>query len=420
MINFKQVLSDQKEELTRLNLNSLIPREAEQLWKKETGLIRIITGVRRSGKSTLALQQLAATQFAYVNFDDERLTGLRSEELNELLTAVYEVYGDITCFFFDEIQNTPNWSLFVNRLKRAGNRVIVTGSNSKLLSAELATHLTGRFTTIELFPFSFREFLVAKTEVNRAETTREKGIIKSKFEEYSLIGGFPEIIKGEEPISYARDLFYSIINRDILFRHKINHTRAFKDLAAFLVLNTGKEISFNRLKNIFSLGSAHTARNYVAFLEEAYLISTIGKFSYKHQETLRYRKSYVIDIAFYRSLMPAGSPNTGFVYETLVFQHLFRFRQTLGIELFYYKGKREVDFVVKRPDGALKLIQVCQDLMAPGTMKREVNGLLEASEILRSDNLTIINDHLAEIKTIENKKIRFVPLIDCLSHDDIL
>ncbi len=118
--------------------------------------------------------------------------------------------------------------------------------------------------------------------------------------------------------------------------------------------------------------------------------------------------------------MPAGSPNTGFIIETLVFQDLFRFRQTLGIELFYYKGKREVDFVVKRPDGSLKLIQVCQDLMAPGTMNREMNGLLEASEILHCDDLTIINDQLDEIKTIENKKIRFVPMIDWLSRGEVL
>jgi uncharacterized protein len=417
--NFKQILSDQKEELNKLNISSLIPREAEELWKKETGLIRIITGVRRSGKSTLALHHLVSTHFAYVNFDDERLTDLKSEELNELLTAVYEVYGDVKCFFFDEIQNTPNWSLFVNRLQRAGGRVIVTGSNSKLLSTELATHLTGRFTTIELFPFSFHEFLVARNSVSRAQTTREKGIRNSMFEEYARIGGFPEIIKGEEPISYARDLFYSIINRDILFRHKINHTRAFKDLSVFLVINTGKEISYNRIKNIFSLGSAHTARNYVDFLEEAYLISTIGKFSYKHQETLRNRKSYVIDIAFYQSLMPAGSPNTGFIIETLVFQYLFRFRQTQGIELFYYKGKNEVDFVIKRPGGSLKLIQVCKELMAPGTLKREVKGLIEASEILHCDDLTIINDHLDEIKTIENKNIRFVPVIDWLSRGEV-
>jgi len=414
-MNYKQVVLDQKEELQRLNIKSLVPREAEKYWTIPTRLIRIITGVRRSGKSTLALHHLMNSGFGYVNFDDERLSGIKSNELNDLLSAIYEVYGDVNCLFFDEIQNTENWSLFVNRLQRTGNTVVITGSNSKLFSTELATHLTGRYKTIELFPFSFREFLLAKSIGTTSGTTREKAIRKKAFDEYCQQGGFPEILAGEDAVLYARNLFFSIINRDILYRYKIHHTRAFKELAAYLVLQTGKEISYNRLKNIFSLGSAHTARNYVDHLEEAYIIATVEKFSFKKQESLRYRKTYAIDIAFYRSLSPAVPVNKGFIYETLVFLELLRRKTANGIELFYYKGTREVDFVVKKNQELLNLIQVCHDLGETKTLNREVNALLEASNALKCEHLTIINENLDEERNVQGKTIRFIPIINWLT-----
>jgi predicted AAA+ superfamily ATPase len=413
-MNFSQVLHDQKEEVANLKPGALIPREAERYWNDRTKLIRIITGVRRSGKSTFALQHLPGTDYAYVNFDDERLTGLKAGELNDLLSAIYEVYGEVRSFFFDEIQNTESWSLFVTRLHRSGNSVTITGSNSKLLSSELATHLTGRFMKIELFPFSFREFLLSKKCSDDPMSTRGKAIRQKYFNEYCLIGGFPEILMGEDQVSYARDLFYSIISRDIMFRHRITHQRAFKDLAIYLVLNTGKEISYNRLKNIFSLGSAHTARNYVDHLEEAYLITTLEKFSFKKQESLRYRKTYVIDPAFLRALSPAGPTDLGFIYETLVFLELNRRKSSEGTELFYYKDKREVDFVVKKNREIVELIQVCYDLGDGRTLQREVNALLEASAALKCENLTVINSGLSEERMTDGKKIRFIPILDWL------
>jgi uncharacterized protein len=282
------------------------------------------------------------------------------------------------------------------------------------LSTELATHLTGRYKTIELFPFSFREFLLAKNVAKTAETAREKAIRKKMFDEYCRQGGFPEILQGEDPVSYARDLFFSIINRDIIYRYKIQHIRAFKEMATYLVLETGKEISYNRLKNIFSLGSAHTVRNYVDHLEEAYIIATLEKFSFKKQESLRYRKTYVIDVAFFRSLSPAGPVNKGFIYETIIFLELLRRQTSHGIELFYYKGNREVDFVVKKDQELLNLIQVCHDLSEAKTLNREVNALLEASAALNCAHLTIINENLDEERIVQGKTIRFVPIIDWL------
>jgi len=411
---FRQTILDQQAELQRFISQDWVPREAAVEFNRPTRLIRIITGVRRSGKSTLAMHQLKGTSFGYVNFDDERLSGLDPARLNDVLSSVYEVYGDVTCLFFDEIQNVHDWSLFINRLQRAGNQIVVTGSNSKLLSSELATHITGRYKTIELFPFSFSEFLVAQKMDAETSTTRSRALVRNAFQNYMLSGGFPEILVGQENNRYARDLFFSIISRDILNRYQIQNPRAFKDLAVFLATNTGKEISYNRLKNLFLLGSAHTAKNYVDYLEEAYVVSTIGKFSWKNQETLRYRKSYIIDVAFFHALTGSGTANTGFLFETIVYLELLSRKEITGNEYYYYKGKQEVDFVVRHNLEIIALIQVCHDTSDIGTLKREVNGLLEASEALKCDHLMIITDNQSEERDYGDKVIRFCPITDWL------
>ena len=158
----KQVLIDQKEELKKFpNKKRIIERDVSEKYKKllKSSLIKIITGPRRTGKSTLALQLLKDRGFAYVNFDDERISTLKTEELNLVLQAIYEIYQNPEFIFLDEIQNIKGWELFANRLNRIGFNLVITRSNAKLLSAELATHLTGRHFSLELYPFSFREYL---------------------------------------------------------------------------------------------------------------------------------------------------------------------------------------------------------------------------------------------------------------------
>ena len=196
-MDIKQILQDQKAEIIRFNPTILCTRTEEKLFDLQSDLAQVVIGVRRSGKSTLCLKVLkeSGMSFGYVNFDDEQLAGLKVSQLNDVLDALYKVYGDITHVLFDEIQNVDHWPLFVNRLLRQGLHVVMTGSNANLLSGELATHLTGRYNQIELFPFSFLEYCAMRKIDIQTETTRAHALRYAALEEYLQQGGFPELLK---------------------------------------------------------------------------------------------------------------------------------------------------------------------------------------------------------------------------------
>jgi predicted AAA+ superfamily ATPase len=355
--------------------------------------------------------------YAYVNFDDERLFNLNSSDLIKVEESLYQVYGNFDSLFLDEIQNIEGWSLFVNRLARKNINLYLSGSNSKLLSTEISSHLTGRYVNLELFPFSFKEFLTYRNFdfQDGFFSTEKKGQLKKHFGDYLERGGFPEISKGENPKIYASALFHSIINRDILLRYNIKHQSTFRDIALFLINNYSREISFNRLKNIFGLGSEHTAKNYVHYLEEAYVIFTLSKFSFKKQESLRYKKNYVIDVSFINSLSDDFSRNAGFIYENIVALELLRRKGFENFELFYYKKNFEVDFVLRKNLKIKELIQVSYDIDDPKTYRREVNSLISASKDLNPDKLTIITKDKKTEEIIKGKKISFKPLMNWLT-----
>jgi predicted AAA+ superfamily ATPase len=413
--NIQQAIIDLKEEIGNYAKGSFTKRKAPDDFITSK-LVKIISGVRRSGKSTLVHLSLKEKAYAYVNFDDERLFNLSASDLTNVEENLYLVYGDFDFLFLDEIQNIEGWGLFVNRLARKNIDLFLSGSNSKLLSKEISSHLTGRFTNFELFPFSFKEFLGFRAFdfQGRLLPTQKKGQLKKHFNDYLKMGGFPEISKGENPNRYAASLFHSIVNRDILLRYNIKHQSTFKDIALFLVNNYSREISFNRLKNIFGLGSEHTAKNYVHYLEEAYVIFTLSKFSLKKQETLRYKKNYVIDVSFINALSDDFSQNIGFVYENIVAVELLRRKNFDDFELFYYKKNIEVDFVLRKNLKIKELIQVSFDIEDPKTYRREVNSLITASKDLNPDNLTIITKDTEKEETIKGYKVSFIPLIKWL------
>ncbi len=411
---YNQILSDQREELDRLNSEKLIPREALIDFPATSNLIRIISGVRRCGKSTLALLHLRDRSFAYINFDDERLLHLRADQLNDVLESAYNVYGKFNCLFLDEIQNIEGWHLFVNRLQRQEIEIYITGSNSKLLSRELATHLTGRFIQIELFPFSFIEYLRVKRIDPGLKTTQNLGSLNSAFEEFILNGGFPEIVLGADGKRYISDLFHAIINRDILYRYELRNSRALREMALYLISQFGREISYNRLKNIFQLGSDHTARNYVDYLEETYLISTLSKFSFKKQESVRYRKLYVIDQAFIAALSHGATSDRGHLLENIVYIHLLSQSHYTGRELYYYKNGVEVDFLVRENSQVTSLIQVCSDLRNEQTLKREIRSLVQVSGLVQCKNLLLINETRTGLETVDGVEIQYIKITDWL------
>lgn len=411
---FHQVIIEQKEEVDHRSDENLVKREFENRIDFSSQLAQIITGIRRSGKSTLAHQVYSNMNYAYINFDDERLMDCTAEDLNMLLELLYQVYGDFKYLLLDEIQNVDGWSLFVNRLLRKKIHIIITGSNSRLLSVELVTHLTGRFISTELFPFSFKEYLLYKQFSFGPQTTKKAGLLKGLYAEYSTSGGFPEVVRGEKLDSYITTLFEAIVTRDIVYRYNIRFIRTFRDIAVYLVNNFASELSFNRIKKVFELGSENTAKTYVSYLEEAYLTLTLPKFSFKKQEQLRYRKVYVTDPAFISVISDEFSRNSGRILENIVFLELRRRAVSENYEIFYFKKQFEIDFVLFGKGLVLELIQVCEDLQEKSTRKREVQSLIKGSSELNSRSLKIITAEEDAIIEENGYSIKVVPVVKWL------
>jgi len=396
-----------------------MPREIEAVFKKaiNSRLIKVISGIRRSGKSVLIYLLLKDKNFAYMNFDDDRISNVNTDDV---LSSFYDIYGkDLKYIFLDEVQNLDNWELFVNRLHRAGFNIFITGSNSKLLSKELATHLTGRHLTIELFPFSFREYLKASQFNEDIKTTKGISLLKRELKNYLDLGGFPEIVAdSEDPKLYIRNLYSKLIDRDIINRHDISYKRTFKEISIAVLSNPSKPISYNKLKNQFNLGSEHTVKNYLSYLEEAYLIFLIDRFSFKPQEIEKSEKKvYAIDTGIIHSIGLRFSDDIGRIYENVVAIELMRIKaRDSDIDIYYWKntGHEEVDFAVKKGIKVVQLIQVCFNIDNPKTKDREIRALLKAKDETKCDNLLILTEDYEAQEEMEwfgfKGKIKFMPL----------
>jgi len=415
-----QLLRDQRQELEEgLKDKRIINREAEDNYKKTltSKLIKVVSGVRRCGKSVFTHTLLMDKKFAYMNFDDDRLTNFDS---NQILSSFYEIHGkNLEFIFLDEIQNMEKWELFANRLHRAGFNIFLTGSNAKLLSRELATHLTGRHLTIELYPFSFREYLTANDFGEDPQTTRGVSILKHELRDYLTGGGFPEIIvEKENPKIYLRELCSKIIERDIVGRYNLSYKKTFKEIAYSLLSSPGRSISYNKLKKQFNLGSEHTVKNYVSYLEEAYLVFLVNRFSFKPVEVEKSsKKVYAIDTGLTNNLSIKFTEDIGHAYENAVALELLRRKSYIpGLEIYYWKNSRqeEVDFIVKEGLKVKQLIQVCYDIDGVDTRKRETRSLLQASKNLKCrDLLVITGDYEREEEASwygTQRKIKYVPL----------
>lgn len=396
-MDIKQILYDQKEEITNLNTSDLCNRVEEGLFDLQSSLAQVVIGVRRSGKSTICMKVLkeSGVSFGYVNFDDEQLAGLKAEQLNDVLEALYKVYGDITHVLFDEIQNISQWPLFVNRLLRQGLHVVMTGSNANLLSGELATHLTGRYNQIELYPFSFREYCTLRQIDTQSLSTKAKAFRYTALEEYLRQGGFPELLKLNNPYTYTLSLFKAIIHKDISKRYKIKHEKTLADIANCMLDLFCQEVSYAQIQKQFELGSLHTAKKYIHYLQEAYLFRLLPLYTFKSGEKRSLRKCYAIDPAFITNHEDfLQTPNLGWRLENVVAVELMR-RMNSEIEQLFYLRKHksfEVDFVRTKMGHVEELIQVTYDFQDP-TVKlynREVGGLLKGAASTKCRNLTLI------------------------------
>jgi predicted AAA+ superfamily ATPase len=421
----KQILTDQKNEISRLLSSSMIARTAELVIEPELAdnLVKVITGVRRCGKSIMAHRLLKDKTYAYVNFDDERLIDVKAETLNDLLEVLKEINPGFDYVLLDEIQNVVGWELFVNRLQRNGLKVVITGSNAHLLSKELATHLTGRHRVFEVFPFSFREYLAYKKIKLPGATgyaTDDRAVLKGAFEEYALEGGFPEIYTVVNKSRYLQDLYEKIITRDIATRHGLRYLKTLKELAVYVAGNYSSKISYQKLKNIFELGSVHTVKNYLDYMEDAYLFSLVSHFSFKVKEQIRRpRKVYGIDTGLVRAVTTIGPKNTGRILENIVYLELRR-RQ---LEIHFYvddRNKYEVDFVIKnRVSGKYQLIQVCADVSNMETHAREIKSLLYAAKVLEVERMLVLTANDAHLETVSEKVIEYVPVWEWLLQSEM-
>lgn len=414
---YAQIVADQKEELKLIDPKELCFRKEESQFDISSPLAQIVIGVRRSGKSTICHKVLKerGIPYAYVNFDDERLYKLQAEDLNSLLEAIYMVYGDFQYLFLDEIQNIEEWFLFVNRLLRQKMHLVITGSNAKLLSSELSTHLTGRYNQIELYPFSFAEFCRYRKVDIKDITTKGIAFKKAAFEEYFKKGGFPELYEVKNTRGYIQGLLDSIIRKDIQQRFKIKYIESLRMLANHLIDNFGQEIIYSDLAERFGFGSSHTVENYVSYLKQAYLLLGIHKFSFKSRERIRNEKGYMVDTAFITERDDAmNGQNLGWKLENIIYVELLRRNKPLFYDIFYYREQYEIDFIVCEGNKVRELIQVSVDISSTKTYNRETTALCKASASLKCESLTLITLNEDRIVEIEGHTIKIIPIIDWL------
>jgi len=357
-------------------------------------------------------------QILIINFEDPRFTQLDSK----LLQKIYETYleslnpEDKPYIFLDEIQEVEDWERWVRMMHELGKaKIIVSGSNAKLLSKELSTLLTGRHIDLTIFPLSFREFLF----FNSIEVKEELDIISKKIEinrllkEYFEFGSFPEVVLNPEKEQILLSYFDDVVNKDLVRRYRIRKPEKLKSLVMFYLSNISSQTTFNALRKHLSI-STSTVEKFSNYLETVYLTFFLKRFSFKFKEQEKSpRKVYSIDTGLSNTIGLRFSQNIGKVAENLVFLELLRRKITNPkIELYYWKNERhqEVDFVIKDGISIKKLIQVCWDINKLNTKKRETGSLIKGLEELKLSEGLIITEEYEGEENIKDKKIKYLPL----------
>ena len=416
----ERVLLDQKEELEVFRNKSFCNRAEEDLIDLDSNLAQVVIGVRRSGKSTLCFNALEKSKvsYAYVNFDDENLYDLTAKDMNDILQVLYSIYGDFTHLFLDEIQNIEGWHLFVNRMLRKGIHILLTGSNSKLLSGELASHLTGRHHTIELLPFSFKDWCSYNGIAIAPLTTKNIGLLIGAFDKYLRQGGFPELLVEHNRTSYIDSLFHNIIKQDIQKRFNIKYIDSLERMAGHLLNISPAIIVKDKLQEQFGFKSHHTLGNYLSFLAQTYLICKVCKYSVKSKERSVAEKVYAIDVAFMNKCENALSgENLGWRLETVVYLELRR-RIKIEEDIYYFDNRNaEADFVVCNGNRVVGIYQVSYDIDNLKTRRREIKGAVVASKNTKCKNVYILTDHQSETIVHDDITIKVMPVWEWIVRD---
>ena len=370
--------------------------------------VLIISGLRRSGKSTL-LKEIHRYYFDgetiyYFNFEDERLMDFTASDFNLLYETFVELMGECKTFFFDEIQNVTGWELFVRRMHDRGFKFVITGSNSSMLSKELGTRLTGRYIGLELFPFSFNEFLdFHGINVPDILLVEDRATIKKQFSDYLQHGGIPEYLKYDNEL-ILKTLYDNILYKDIFARYRLNDEKTLKELSFYLFSNYGNEISYNKLRIMLGV-SINTVKNYIGYLENSYLVFSVPRYDYSVKKQIYSpRKMYAIDTALINATSFKFSRDYGKLLENLVFIELKRRNK----DIYYHREKNECDFIIREYDTITGAIQVTATL--EGTKEREYEGLLEALNTYNLDEGLILTEDEEFEDTYKGKKVVVMPV----------
>jgi len=378
-----------------LNSDYGILREETDLIKTPLKFAIVISGIRRSGKSTLLRQLISRfTNFNYFNFEDVRAFGFELDDFKRL-EEIFAAKSNSDVYFFDEIQNVSNWELCIRTLVDRKKRVVITGSNASLLSKEIGTKLTGRHIRYELFPFSYSEYLTF---------SKRKPSVKS-FETYFLNGGFPEYLKNNNDL-ILQELFNDIIARDIIVRYNLRNSKVVKDIALYLLSNVGKEFTFHRLRKLHEIGSTNSVINLINYYEDSYLLFTVPQFDYSfRKQIVNPKKIYAVDIGFVKANSVSFSRDKGRLLENVVFLQL----KSKGKEIFYFRKTNECDFIAKDAKQKLYAYQVCYKLEEENK-EREINGLLDALNYLNLKSGFILTFNQDDEFNIKGKKIIVKPV----------
>lgn len=368
--------------------------------------IKLITGPRRTGKSTEALLILKGTNFAYLNFDDAQLLNAWDEDL--VMEMLQQIYPNYEYLLLDEVQNLDEWDLWVSKLYRQGINMVITGSNAKMLSSEMATLLTGRYIQIELLPFSMEEYFAWSQQAFHDKKIVSPQTFNALMSDYLHNGGYPETIQSRTLTqSYLSTLFDSIIWKDVAKRHRVRNINDLNNLAMYLLSNFCNAFSANELTDELGFASVATTKKFMVYLQEPYLFFYLSRYNNKLKVMKKApQKVYIVDNGFVSAKAFNLSENLGRLLENQVFIELLRRGYDTEKSLFYYRSRndKETDFVTRQGPHVESLIQVCYDLSSERTLKREIDSIIECAGELKCDKLLIVT--MNENKIIEKNGYR--------------
>ena len=375
-------------------------------------LIKLITGPRRVGKSTQALLMLRDKNFAYLNFDNYSLLDAWDADL--VMRMLDDVYPGYEYILLDEVQNLDAWDLWVSELYRKGKNLVITGSNARMLSSEMATVLTGKYFQVEMLPFSLEEFFDWNKIDLHSVKPEQRTDSQILMDDYLRNGGYPEVVASRQLTrSYLDTLFDSIIWKDVAKRHNVRNVTDLNNLAMYLVSNFCNPVSANELTAELGFSSVNTTKKYMDYLHEPYIFYYLSRYNNKLKLMKKApRKVYVVDNGFVASKAFSLSDNLGRLLENQVFIELIRRGYDVEKTMFYYRSRndKEVDFVLRKGTSIERLVQVCYDMSSPKTEKREVDSIIECAGELKCSNLTILTYN--DKRTIEKDgyKIEVLPI----------